>query len=113
MNEEIESVMRTRMARILRVFEERGIRNLLLVPFGVGRPFNNNVEIVARIWAELLACPNAAFKHVFNRVWFALDYDQPSLPRRFQQAFRDRVFEDEFNLALTEDPEGEDWERVF
>ncbi|KIJ51291.1 hypothetical protein M422DRAFT_26710 [Sphaerobolus stellatus SS14] len=112
-NHEIENVMRARMARILRVFEERGIRNLLLGAFGVGQPFHNNLETIARIWAELLACPNSAFRHVFDRVWFAVDSGQGHLSR-FQNAFYDRVFEDEFTLALTdEEPDGEDWERVF
>ncbi|KAF8578506.1 hypothetical protein K439DRAFT_1243921, partial [Ramaria rubella] len=72
MNQGIEDVMRARMARVLRVFEERGIRNLLLGAFGVGQPFHNNVETVARIWAELLACPGAVFKYVFDRIWFAV-----------------------------------------
>ena len=112
-NEDIEAVMRARMARILRVFEERGIRNLLLGAFGVGQPFHNNVETVARIWAELLASPNAAFKHVFDRVWFAIDSRQSHLAR-FKKAFGDKVFEDEFTLELSSDEvDIDDWERVF
>ncbi|KAF8516856.1 hypothetical protein BU17DRAFT_92505 [Hysterangium stoloniferum] len=109
-NRQIEMVMRARMARVLRVFEERGIKNLILGAFGVGQPFYNDVETVARIWAELLACPGATFGHVFDRVWFPID---SPFHRRFKAAFESRIFEEELTLALTtEEPDVEDWERV-
>lgn len=112
-NQGMEDVMRARMARILRVFEERGIRNLLLGAFGVGQPFHNNVETIARIWAELLACHGAVFKHVFQRVWFAVDMTQFQFQQRFKRAFETRVFEEELTVALTtEEGDGEDWEPV-
>jgi uncharacterized protein (TIGR02452 family) len=68
---QIERVMRERMARILFLFEQQGVPNLVLGSFGTG-VFQNNVGTVARIWAELLVAPNARFKRSFRRVLFAI-----------------------------------------
>ena len=68
---EIEAVMKERMGRILCSFEERGIRNLVLGSFGTG-VFRNDVNVVARLWAELLAVPGARFAGSFDRVFFAI-----------------------------------------
>jgi len=64
-------VMRERMARILSLFETRGVRNLVLGGFGTG-VFRNDVAVVARIWAELLSVPGGRFTQSFDRVFFAI-----------------------------------------
>jgi len=67
----IEAVMKERMGRILCLFEERGVRNLVLGSFGTG-VFQNDVNVVARLWAELLSVPGARFAGSFDRVFFAI-----------------------------------------
>ena len=67
----IGKVMKERMARILFLFEKRGIRDLVLGSFGTG-VFKNKVSLVAAIWAELLVAPGARFKNSFDRVAFAI-----------------------------------------
>jgi len=59
------------MARILYLFEQRGVRNLVLGSFGTG-VFRNDVNVVARLWAELLSVPGARFAGSFDRVFFAI-----------------------------------------
>jgi uncharacterized protein (TIGR02452 family) len=85
---EIECVMKERMARILFLFEEKGIRNLVLGSFGTG-VFRNDVSVVARLWVELLSAPGARFRRSFDRVLFAI------LGRKtfvdFGNAFNDRT----------------------
>ncbi|KAF7297122.1 DUF2263 domain-containing protein [Mycena indigotica] len=63
--------MRERMARILFLFERRQVRNIVLGSFGTG-VFQNSVEAVAGIWAELLGTPRARFGRSFDYVAFAI-----------------------------------------
>jgi len=63
--------MKERMARILFLFERRGVRNVVLGSFGTGA-FRNNVELVAGIWAELLTSADARFRYSFDHVVFAI-----------------------------------------
>lgn len=63
--------MRERMGRILFLFEEHGIKDLVLGSFGTG-VFKNKVSLVAAIWAELLTAPGARFANSFDRVMFAI-----------------------------------------
>nr|GAT58114.1 predicted protein [Mycena chlorophos] len=67
---EVEGIMRARMARILSAFARNldGKSTIILGSFGTGA-FRNNVDFVARTWAELLQGP---FKDVFARVVFAV-----------------------------------------
>ncbi|TFK50930.1 hypothetical protein OE88DRAFT_1660072 [Heliocybe sulcata] len=67
----IEKAMRERMARILFLFEQQGVSELVLGSFGTG-VFKNDVGMVARIWAELLCGQQSRFKDVFDRVLFAI-----------------------------------------
>lgn len=67
----IESAMKERMARILFLFEQQGAKNIVLGSFGTG-VFKNNIEVVARIWAELLTEKGARYRHSFHRVVFAI-----------------------------------------
>jgi uncharacterized protein (TIGR02452 family) len=67
----IEKVMKERMARILRLFEMEGVRELVLGSFGTG-VFQNDVPTVARIWADLLASKNARFRTSFDKIVFAI-----------------------------------------
>ncbi|KAJ7185048.1 hypothetical protein C8R46DRAFT_938991 [Mycena filopes] len=81
---EIKWRMRGRMARILYLFECQHVRTLILGSFGTG-VFRNDVDMVAKLWAELLTGPNARFKHSFDYVAFAvMDHDTYS---RFKKAF--------------------------
>ncbi|KZP28488.1 hypothetical protein FIBSPDRAFT_908646 [Athelia psychrophila] len=67
----IAAAMRERMARVLFVLQEAGCGHLVLGSFGTG-VFQNNVDTVARLWADLLAVDGAPFKRSFKRVVFAI-----------------------------------------
>jgi hypothetical protein len=67
----IHGVMRERMARILALFELRGVRNIVLGSFGTG-VFQNDVRMVAGIWRELLYSRQARFGASFDNVLFAI-----------------------------------------
>ncbi|KAK7691723.1 hypothetical protein QCA50_005123 [Cerrena zonata] len=103
----IRSAMKERMARALRVFEEKGDEVLVLGAFGCGSS-QNNVDVIASIWAELLVCGDrdgssnspARFKDVFKRVIFAVP---GKLFASFRKAFEMRVFEEEVDLAVSSD----------
>ncbi|KAJ7189099.1 hypothetical protein C8R46DRAFT_935316 [Mycena filopes] len=81
---EITRVMRERMARILFLFERRQVRNLILGSFGTG-VFQNDIDTVAAIWAELLCGPDARFRHAFQYVAFAVIDDASYV--KFKRAF--------------------------
>ncbi|KAJ7029896.1 hypothetical protein C8F04DRAFT_742628 [Mycena alexandri] len=68
---DIRRKMRERMAQILYLFERRRVRNLILGSFGTG-VFQNDVDMVAQIWAELLSWSTARFAHSFEYVAFAV-----------------------------------------
>ncbi|KAI0366759.1 hypothetical protein BV20DRAFT_630336 [Pilatotrama ljubarskyi] len=69
--DKIEQAMRERMARLLYLFQTKGVKNLVLGSFGTG-VFRNDVNTIARIWADLLIGDNARFKDVFDHVVFAI-----------------------------------------
>ncbi|TBU56273.1 hypothetical protein BD310DRAFT_931776 [Dichomitus squalens] len=69
--DKIEQVMKDRMARILYLFEQQRIQHVVLGSFGTG-VFQNKVETVARIWADLLLKDGARFKNSFENVVFAI-----------------------------------------
>lgn len=94
---EIRSLMRERMARCLRVFEQRGDRAIVLGAFGCGCSSQNSVDMVASLWAELVACEGARFKDVFERIVFAVSGKQYA---PFKRAFEMRLFEEQVDLAL-------------
>jgi hypothetical protein len=107
----IRSAMKERMARILRVFEERGDRSIVLGAFGCGCSSQNAVDMVASIWAELLVCGDrdessterrkmARFGDVFDKVVFAVP---GKLFHPFKEAFEMRVFEEEVSSAAMDD----------
>ncbi|KAG8910636.1 hypothetical protein FRC00_007822 [Tulasnella sp. 408] len=70
--------MLERMGRILKCFEDNGDKFLVLGSFGTG-VFQNDVDVVAAIWARLLG-HGGRFSQSFERVEFAilgrLTYDQ-------------------------------------
>jgi len=63
--------MKERMARVLFLFEQLGSKNIVLGGFGTGA-FQNDIESVAKIWAELLIGQGARFGRSFHRVVFAI-----------------------------------------
>lgn len=69
--DKIERVMKERMSRILFLFEKEGAKSLVLGSFGTG-VFQNDVDVVARVWADLLTIPGARFEHSFSHVVFAI-----------------------------------------
>jgi len=87
----VRVVMKERMARILRLFEERGDRKLVLGAFGVGQ-FCNSPDMIGEIWADLLLARGAKFQGVFHKVVFAVPGKH--LPS-FENAFQSRVLEAE------------------
>jgi len=95
---EIRSLMRERMTRCLRVFEQRGERAIVLGAFGCGCSSQNSVDMVASLWAELVACEGARFKDVFERIVFAVSGKQYA---PFKSAFEMRLFEEQVDLALS------------
>ncbi|OBZ69521.1 hypothetical protein A0H81_10495 [Grifola frondosa] len=107
----IRSAMKERMARALRVFEERGDKVLVLGAFGCGSS-QNKVEMVASVWAELLVCGRsedggeeaakraARFKNSFEKVVFAVP---GKLFELFKSAFEMRIFEEQVALATMDE----------
>ena len=105
--EGIRNTMRDRMARALRVFETRGDRALVLGAFGCGSS-ENNVEMVAELWAELLVCGTregteeetilAKFKGTFEEIIFAVP---GKLLAPFKRAFEMKVLEMEVISATS------------
>ncbi|KAI1788340.1 hypothetical protein LXA43DRAFT_1025924 [Ganoderma leucocontextum] len=69
--DKIEEAMKERMGRILYLFEQRRVRHVVLGSFGTG-VFRNKVEMVARVWTELLLKDGARFKNSFENVVFAV-----------------------------------------
>ncbi|THH20209.1 hypothetical protein EUX98_g8623 [Antrodiella citrinella] len=102
--------MKERMARALRVFEERGNRHLVLGAFGCIAGGLNKLDIVADIWAELLVCGDmegeggskraARFKDSFDTVVFAVPGRSHKL---FRDAFEMRLFEGDLIDTLISD----------
>ncbi|PCH36645.1 hypothetical protein WOLCODRAFT_140543 [Wolfiporia cocos MD-104 SS10] len=103
----MRQVMKERMARALRLFEERRDHTVVLGAFGCGQS-QNKADAVAGIWAELLVCGwideegkkrPARFADSFEKVvlavpgkWFA----------DFKRAFDMRIFEERVaEAALT------------
>ena len=86
----IEGVMRERMARILFLFEQQGLRNIVLGSFGTG-VFRNDVSMIADIWFDLLAEQGARFMHSFDRVVFGI-VDKRTV-ERFKAVFESRIEE--------------------
>ena len=84
----IESVMRERMARILFLFEQQGLRNIVLGSFGTG-VFRNDVSMIADIWFDLLAEGGARFIHSFDRVVFGIVDKRTA--ERFKAVFESRI----------------------
>ena len=84
----IEGTMRERMARILFLFEQRGLRNIVLGSFGTG-VFRNDIAMVADIWFDLLAEDGARFAHSFDRVVFGI-IDRQTV-ERFKTVFESRT----------------------
>jgi uncharacterized protein (TIGR02452 family) len=85
---QIEGTMRERMARILFLFEQQGLRNIVLGSFGTG-VFRNDVSMVADIWFDLLAEEGARFMHSFDRVVFGI-IDKRTV-ERFKAVFQSRI----------------------
>lgn len=85
----IHDVMKERMARILRLFEERGDRVLIIGSFGMGQ-FCISPTVVGEIWADLLLARGAKFEGVFDKVVFAIPGKH--LPA-FRSAFSGRCLE--------------------
>jgi uncharacterized protein (TIGR02452 family) len=103
----IRSAMKERMGRALRIFEEKGDRTIVLGAFGCGSS-QNNVEVIASIWAELLVCGHevngvhqpARYRDVFDRVVFAVP---GKLFEPFKSAYEMRVFEAEVAATVLND----------
>ena len=100
---EIENVMKERMARVLYLFEKQGVRNLILGSFGTG-VFQNSVELVAKLWVELLGAEGSRFKRSFERVLFAI-IDTPTVTR-FRDVFSGKERSDEKGSVLSREREG-------
>ena len=87
----VERVMRERASRILFAFERHGVRHLVLGAWGCG-VFQNDVKVVASIWADLLGRSRSRFRKSFERVVFAVLGDNF---REFEAAFMERVHGDD------------------
>ncbi|KAL5504637.1 hypothetical protein ACEPAH_7300 [Sanghuangporus vaninii] len=87
----VRKVMRERMARALKLFEERGDRVLVLGAFGVGQSCNSP-DMIGEIWADLLCARGAKFHGVFDKVVFALSAKNRET---FEKAFNATVLEKE------------------
>lgn len=87
----VRSVLKERMARVLRLFEERGDRILILGAFGVGQ-FCNSPDMIGELWADLLHARGAKFQGVFEKIVFAVPGKHLLT---FENAFQSRVLEAE------------------
>lgn len=100
--EGIRSATKERIARSLRLFEERGVRTLVLPPFGAEDGMNVPIDDVAGILAELLVCGDehgpARFQHSFDNVTFAV---RSQLLEQFQSAFDARVLEEDIIHSMS------------
>ena len=67
----IKKIMAERMGRILFLLEKEGVHNIVLGSFGTG-VFQNKVDDMAQLWADLLTVPGARFSCSFERVVFAI-----------------------------------------
>ncbi|KAI0739074.1 hypothetical protein C8Q80DRAFT_1203828 [Daedaleopsis nitida] len=102
----IRDSMKERMGRVLRAFELHGDKVLVLGAFGCGS-YENKVETVARIWAELLVCGETVgnvkteprFKSSFEKVVFAVP---GKLFEPFKKAFELRLLEEQLTSATLE-----------
>lgn len=87
----VRAAMRERMARVLRLYEERGVRTLILCAFGVGQACNSP-DMIGELWAELLGSRGAKFRDRFDKVVFAV----PGKHREvFERSFYATVLESE------------------
>ncbi|KDR74985.1 hypothetical protein GALMADRAFT_519530 [Galerina marginata CBS 339.88] len=93
---QIDVQMYERIGRLLYLFHKRGARHLVLGSFGTG-VFQNRIELVAGIFYDLLAKPDARFKDAFDTVVFAI-----------LGGWTVKVFRDVFGDAAVERLEGED-----
>lgn len=100
--EGIRSATKERIARSLLAFEMRGVRTLILPPFGAEDGMNVSIDEVAAVLAELLVCGDeygpARFRESFDLVTFAV---RGHLLKPFRCAFDTRVFEDEVVHVMT------------
>ena len=97
-NDGVRGVMRERMARVLRLFEDRGDRVLILNAFGVGQSCNSP-DMIGQLWADLLSAKGARFEGVFDKVVFALSQKHRKV---FKDAFNATVLEAELSQDLEE-----------
>lgn len=98
----LRQTVKSRIARVLRLFAARGDTTLVLGALGYeeGTP----IVMVAQIYAELLACsPNPGdvldgeFRNVFQKVIFAVPAKVHSM---FRSTFEMRIFEDKLISSL-------------
>lgn len=98
----LRQTVKSRIAKVLRLFAARGDTTLVLGAFGCeeGTP----IVMVAQIYAELLAChPNLGdvldgeFRNVFQKVIFAIP---AKLFIMFRNTFEMRIFEDKLIHSL-------------
>ena len=105
----IKSVLTQRLGRVLKTFEERGNKAIVLGAYGCGTS-EVKVDMIAGVWAELLVCGEeelvvesgeegptrreARFKDVFEHVVFAVP---GKLFAPFKEAFEMRVLEAQVN----------------
>ena len=81
----VEDTMRRRIADVLAFAAAEGYRTLVLGAWGCGA-FGNDVNVIARLFAEALAAP---VRRCFDRVTFAVYDTRPGQP--FIAAFRERL----------------------
>ena len=68
---QIQYTMYTRISRILHLFQLHQTPHLILGSFGTG-VFQNRIDLVASIFADLLVKPGGRFKNVFQTVVFGI-----------------------------------------
>jgi len=93
----IALAMKERMARVLSLFEKKGMRHLVLGSFGTG-VFQNKVDVVASLWADLLTVDDARFRNSFDSITFAILDEKTFVV--FEEVFQRRTVEGENSQSI-------------
>ena len=89
-HETLYQAMYDRIFRALCIFQQHGCTDLVLCAFGCG-VHGNNPETVAKIFHDILHCPDQPMWGQFRTVLFAVSKSRPGNFKAFQKVFPDAI----------------------